>query len=75
MGAAAVRPTPVSAHRLTGFGGAIHPGGQGDTIRQLIHRSRGAAEEEEESASWTTPSHWGGKLCVGRGGKFFIQGF
>lgn len=63
---AAVRPAPVSALRLTGFGGAIHPGGQGDTIRQLIHRSRGAAEEEE-SASWTTPSHWGG-------GKVFIHG-
>lgn len=35
------QPAPVSALRLTGFGGVIHPGEQGDTIRQLLHRSRG----------------------------------
>lgn len=35
------QPAPVSALGLTGFGGVIHPGEQGDTIRQLLHRSRG----------------------------------
>lgn len=61
-----------------GFGGAIHPGGQGDTIRQLIHRSGGGGgAEEEDSASWATPSHWGGggKLCVGRGASFSFKDF
>lgn len=53
------QPAPVSASMtlgLAGFSGAIHPGEEGDTIRQLIHFSR---RGEQRRASWTTPPRTG----------------
>lgn len=73
-----VRPSPGSAHRRTGFGGAIHPGGQGDTIRQLIHRSgggRGCRGGGGQRFLGDTISLGGGKLCVGRGASFSFKDF
>lgn len=53
------QPAPVSALRLPGVGGAIHPRAEGDTIRQLIHFSRRGEQRrraQERRVSWTTPS-------------------
>lgn len=41
------RAAPVSALRLPGFSGAVHPGEEGDTIRQLIHASRRGERRDE----------------------------
>lgn len=38
---------PVSALRLPGFSGAVHPGEEGNTIRQLIHASRRGEQRDE----------------------------
>ena len=52
------QPAPVSALRLPGFSGAIHPGREeGDTIRQLIHRSRRGERREERRGALPGPHH------------------
>lgn len=74
------QPAPVSALRLPGFGGAVHPGEQGDTIRQLIsHEPERRAERrraEKRRASWTTPSPtqrggWG--VTAAEGGRGYLS--
>lgn len=56
------QPAPVSASMtlgLAGFSGAIHPGEEGDTIRQLIHFSRRG--EQRRFLDHTTTHRRGGR--------------